>query len=215
MSVRKMDTPPFIKHSSKMPPHTLMLAAIQEQKEKEKKCDIWENSPYKDVATLESNNVGNVGEKLVETLCKEAGIPAKCDGSKTKQVGGGAGDGEILGKSVEVKTARQGAGSTTFQHELGEVPWKANAMVFIDISPDCYYLTVFKNFDEETYKSGKKLPYAYTSKSVTWRKKIGAFKLDTSIQLNTKNIENDYTIRIDSSTSIEDIDAFIRKQLDF
>lgn len=195
--------------------HLMMLSAIRAQKEKEKDHDIWENSLYKDVATLESNNVGNVGERLLEAICNEAGIPAKCDGSKTKQLGGGAGDGEILGKTIEIKTARQGAGTPSFQHEMGEKPWNADAMAFVDISPDCYYLTIFKNFDETTYKSNAKLPCIFTTKSVTWRKKVGAFKLDTTVQINIKNTTEGHTIRIDSSTPNDDIAAFIRKQLSF
>ena len=33
-----------------------------------------------------NNNVGNVGEALINTICKAANIPAECDGSKTKPV---------------------------------------------------------------------------------------------------------------------------------
>jgi len=195
--------------------HTMLISAIQSQVEKEEKCDIWKNSPYKFVATLESNNVGNVGETLIQNICKEAGIPAECDGSKTKKIGGGSGDGNIMRKTIEVKTARQGSGSPTFQHELGEVPWKADVMIFVDITPECYYLTIFKNFDESTYKSGEKLSRIFTTKQVTWRKTVGAFKLDTSVQINTKNISDGNTIKIDSTTPIDTIASFILTRVSF
>jgi len=42
--------------------------------EKEKR-DIWENSPYKHIAELENDDVGKVGERFLNTLCEEGGIP--------------------------------------------------------------------------------------------------------------------------------------------
>lgn len=96
--------------------------------------------------------MGNVGEELIDTICKTSGIDADCNGAKTKQIGGGEGDGKIMGIPVEIKTAHQRSSFPSFQHELGEVPWKGGTyMIFVDISPDCIYLTVFRNFDENTY----------------------------------------------------------------
>jgi hypothetical protein len=40
-----------------------------------------------------------------------------------------------MGVPVEIKTAHQGSTSSSFQHELGEVPWNGGEyMIFIDIS---------------------------------------------------------------------------------
>lgn len=195
--------------------HLILLAAIQQQKEKEEKCDIWKDSPYKDLAKLESNNVGIIGETYMGHICNQSGISAEFDGSKTKKIGGGDGDGAAMGKTIEVKTARQGSGSPSFQHEMGEVPWKADVLAFVDISPDGVYLTLIPNFDEATYKSNKKLPRVFTTKSVTWRKKVGAFKLDTSVKINTDNIATGNCIKITPTTSFDEIGAFIRKQLSF
>jgi hypothetical protein len=114
-------------------PHNLLTILIMSQKNKEKKLDIWENSPFKDLATMQSNNVGNVGEGLIHNFCEQAGILVDVDGTKTKKLGGGAGDGIIKGKTVEIKTAVQGSTSPSFQHELGEMPWNAEYMAFIDI----------------------------------------------------------------------------------
>ena len=85
-------------------PHNLLTNLIMAQKAKEKKQDIWENSPFKELATMQSNNVGNVGEGLIQNICAQAGIPVDVDGSKTKKIGGGAGDGIIKGKTIEIKT---------------------------------------------------------------------------------------------------------------
>lgn len=74
-------------------------------------------------------------------------IKSEIDGSKTKSTG--MGDGLIKGRSVEIKTARLGAfDSKTFQHELGENPWLSDYLIFLDISPNKFYLTIFPNFSE-------------------------------------------------------------------
>jgi hypothetical protein len=190
--------------------HNMLIAIIQEQKEKEDKRDIWVNSPYKDLVKLQSNNVGNVGEELINRICKMTGIEADCNGSKTKQIGGGEGDGVIMGIPVEIKTAHQGSSSPTFQHELGEVPWKGSKyMIFIDISPECIYITIFANFSENTYKSKEKLP-CFPTKAITWRKEKGAFKLDTTVKINEANVENGYALKITPATSNDTIAAFIK-----
>jgi hypothetical protein len=191
--------------------HSMLIRIIQQQKEKEEKQDIWKNSPYKDLVKLQSNNVGNVGEELINDICKSSGIDADCNGSKTKQIGGGEGDGTIMGIPVEIKTAHQGSSSPSFQHELGEVPWKgAKYMIFVDIAPECIYLTIFKNFAEATYKSKEKLP-CFPTKTITWRKEKGAFKLDTSVKINELSVENGHAIKITQTTSNESIASFIKK----
>lgn len=191
--------------------HNMLIRIIQQEKVKEDKQDIWKKSPYKDLVKLQSNNVGNVGEKLINDICKSAGIDTDCNGAKTKQIGGGEGDGKIMNIPVEIKTAHQGSSSPSFQHELGEVPWKGSKyMIFVDISPECIYLTIFKNFDEKTYKSKEKLP-CFPTKTITWRKKKGAFKLDTSVIINERSVENGHAIKITPTTSIDTIASFIRK----
>ena len=123
----------------------MFINIINKQKEKEHKKDIWKNSHYKELVKLQSNNVGNVGEELINNICKASCINANCDGSKTKKIGGGEGDGKIMGVTVEIKTAHQGSSSSSFQHELGEVPYNsAKYMIFIDISPTCIYNNIQK-----------------------------------------------------------------------
>ena len=193
--------------------HNTFLQIIQEQKEKEKQNDIWKNSPYKDLVKLQSNNVGIVGEKFINNICKSANIPADCDGIKTKQIGGGEGDGKIMDISVEIKTAHQGSKSPSFQHELGEVPWKGSKyMIFVDISPECIYLTIFENFNEETYKSNQKLSL-FPTKTIIWRKEKGAFKFDTSIKINEQSIEKGHAIKITPTTPNKFIADFIRRKI--
>jgi len=188
---------------------TLLVELIREQTEKEEKQDIWKESPYKDLAHLQSNNAGIVGEKLCQRFCDLAGIEAEVDGTKTKKIGGGTGDGVIKGKVVEIKLAHQGSTSANFQHELGEVPWIADFMVFIDVSPQCLYFTIFRNFSEEHYKSGAKCDAIFPTKQVTWRKGKGAFKLDTSVKINDDNAAKGLAIKITEETPFEAIRAYI------
>lgn len=107
------------------------------------------------------------------------------------------------GKTCEIKTARLGSTGNSFQHELGEDPWKADYMIFFDIAPEKMYITIFENFTQEFYKksgidsTNKCIPY-FPTKSITWRKQKGAFKLDTSININDKN---EYTFIIDPITT--------------
>jgi hypothetical protein len=193
--------------------HNILIRIIQQQKEKEDNKDIWKNSPYKDLVKLQSNNAGIVGEEFINNICKISGIDAECDGSKTKQKGGGEGDGKIMGISVEIKTAHQGSSSPSFQHELGEVPWKCGKfMIFVDIAPECIYLTIFKNFTEATYKSREKLSI-FPTKTITWRKQKGAFKLDTNVKINEINVKNGRSIKITPTTPNEAIVSFIRNSI--
>ena len=171
---------------------TLATNLINNKHTQKQKRNIWGNSEWKNISDLENDDVGGVGEEIIDKFCKKAQIVSEIDGTKTKQVGGGIGDGKIKGKTIEIKTARLGSSGSSFQHELGELPWKAKYMIFLDISPEKMYITVFKNFSEEFYKksgldnTNKCCPY-FPTKSITWRKQKGAFKLDTSININEKN----------------------------
>ena len=190
-----------------------MVRLIGEMNVKKNKKDIWKNSLYRDLINLQCNDRGIVGEKWIGFVCRACGIDADCDGSKTKKIGGGDGDGTIMNIRVEIKTAHQGCNKSTFQHELGEVPWQGSEyMIFLDIAPEHMCLTIIKNFDEKTYKSKEKLP-CFPTKRITWRKGKGAFKLDTTVQINERSVEKGLAIKITPTTSNDTIGSFIRKSL--
>jgi hypothetical protein len=192
-------------------PNNIFIEIINNQKQKEKIVDIWENSPYKYLVKLKPNNIGNVGEIFIQKLCDICNIKAIIDGSKTKKL---EGDGLILNKSVEIKTSHRGSFNPSFQHELGEIPWKSNFMIFIDVAPKCIYLTIFKNFNEEFYKSkGKCKPY-FPTRCITWRKKIGAFKLDTTVKINEENIIKGNTFKIDFNINFIKLKTFILSKIE-
>lgn len=191
-------------------PTNILLNIITEQKEKEKRLDIWKNSLYKHLPNLQSNNIGNVGEMFLGKICEIQNINSDIDGTKTKKVGGGAGDGIINDKTIEIKTAHCG-GNMSYQHELGEFPWHADYMVFIDVDPVCVYMTIFPNFTEEQYKNCVRCEPYFPTRSFCWRKKSGAFKLDTTPKLNEQSILNGHTIKITQDTSFEAIGDLITR----
>ena len=214
MSYKKLILKKYLKEEtmmSKSNPTRILIDLISLQKEKEDKKNIWKDSSFHFLPTLQSNNVGNVGENLIQTICQNTGIESSVDGSKTKQKG--LGDGIILGKSVEIKTAHLGSDASSLQHELGEQPWISDYLMFIDITPTNFYITVMKNFTEEHYKNGSKCEPYFPTKSVTWRKKKGAFKLDTTIKINEKSVENGYAIKMTDKTTFEEVGNFIRASI--
>ena len=184
--------PPVNKYDEDTDMKYIFIDTLEEQYEDKKKRNIWDDSEWKHIAELENNDVGIIGETTIHRLCKAAGINANINGVERKEVGGGVGDGTINGYSVEIKTARLGSSGSSFQHELGEKPWLADYMLFLDIAPDTFYITLFPNFTEEFYKrSGEdttvKCVPIFPTKSICWRKRTGAFKLDTTKKINEVN----------------------------
>tara|TARA_B100000768_G_scaffold109553_1_gene101603 strand:- start:1185 stop:1844 length:660 start_codon:yes stop_codon:yes gene_type:complete len=181
----------------------LATGLIQKKYENKQKRNIWGDSKWKYISELENDDVGGVGEEIINIFCKKSLVNSNIDGMKTKQIGGGVGDGKINGRTCEIKTARLGSSGESFQHELGEIPWVADFMIFLDISPTKMYITIFPNFTENFYKksgvnsSYKCLPY-FPTKSITWRKQKGAFKLDTTLKINETNTN---TFIIDKNTN--------------
>ena len=203
------NTVEVVYETNKKSVHDIFIEKINIQKKKEEDSDIWKNSPYKHLVKLQSNNAGNVGESFMQQICITCEIDSQIDGCKTKKIGGGTGDGLILNKSVEIKLAHKGCSNDSFQHELGEIPWKAEYMIFIDVAPYCVYVTIFKNFNEDTYKCGAKCKPYFPNRKVTWRKGKGAFKLDTSLNINEENITKGFSFRFDNTTTSDEIKSFI------
>jgi len=190
----------------KYTPNKIFIDTIEEQTKKESTNNIWINSEYKDIVKLQSNNAGIVGEKFIKKICLLSGLNCMIDGTKTKMKGG---DGYINNKLIEIKTSHKGSKTDTFQHEMGESPWISEYIIFVDISPENIYLTIFKNFKEETYKNKLKCEPYFPNKCITWRKRSGAFKLDTNVQTNERNTILGYCIKIFRETTIDALKNFI------
>lgn len=198
-------------------PHGIFSNIIDDETKKELDSKkIWSHSEWSNITNLQSNNSGRAGERFLNKMCEYNDIESSINGEGTKKFGGGCcGDGLINGKSVEIKTAWLGK-SGSFQHELGEYPWIADYMAFIDIEPDAITLTIFENFTETKYKrcgAGEKCgaDTPFPTKSITRRKGKGNFKLDTTRRINKMSKERGKSIIITSSTTFADIGSYINR----
>lgn len=79
---------------------TLATNLINKKHKKKQKRDIWGNSKWKNICNLENDDVGSVGEEIIDEICKKSQIVSEINGTKTKQVGGGIGDGKIKGENL-------------------------------------------------------------------------------------------------------------------
>tara|TARA_B110001452_G_C14990261_1_gene346186 strand:+ start:56 stop:637 length:582 start_codon:yes stop_codon:yes gene_type:complete len=188
----------------------MIIDVIDEQKKNQFINGVdWSNSKFKNINDLVANNVGNVGEIIINNICKNLNIESSIDGSKTKQIGGGYGDGKIKNRIVEVKTARLG-NNNTFQHELGEHPWNAEFMCFVDVTPENIYLSIIPNFSKDHYDKQSRTAEPYFNKSITRRKEkseenSGAFKLT----INETDLKKSYHAIILNEKTPEEIKTFI------
>lgn len=164
--------------------------------------NIWKNSQFEGIDRLKIDYVGKIGEQYLHQLLSKLNISNDINGLKNRKVGGGKGDGLINNKYVEIKTARLGIGNS-FQHELGENPWNADFMLFLDISPNDIYLTILPNLTLEEYEMGCKYS-SFPTKKITKRKNKGNFKFDTTINLLKKNKTNTIIISKKEDEEIKD-----------
>ena len=74
-----------IKKEIKDTPFSFAVECISTQKKLEKEKDIWGHSKFEDIKNLCCNSSGNVGETLLESICKKTGIESSIDGTKTKK----------------------------------------------------------------------------------------------------------------------------------
>jgi hypothetical protein len=51
----------------------------------------------------------------------------------------------------------------------------------------------------------------FPTKTVTWRKQMGAFKLDTTVAINEKNVKDGNAIKITEATPMSEIGDFINR----
>ena len=190
-------------------PSNSLIDIIDEELQKEIDSNIWEESPYKDLAVLKSNNRGNVGEKLIQKLCVKNKIESDIDGLSFKKKGC---DGLIKTKKIEIKTSVMGTKSKTFQHELGKNPWNSEYMIFVDVALNDVYITIFKNFTKENYENEEFKCGTIFNKKITCRDgRTGNYKLDTTVDINENCVKNGYCIKFNKDTSFDTIGAFINK----
>jgi hypothetical protein len=190
-------------------PSNTLIDIIDKELQKEIDSNIWEDSPFKDLATLKANNRGNVGEKFIQQICDKQKIVSDINGTNYKKKGC---DGLIKTKKVEIKTSVLGTKTKTFQHELGKNPWNSEYMIFVDVAINNVYITIFKNFTKENYEDEEFKCGTIFNKKITCRDgRTGNYKLDTNIDINENGIKNNHCIKINKDTNFDTIGAFINK----
>lgn len=180
-----------------------IFETIKSENDKETKCNIWKNSKYGIVDTLKANNVGNVGEKLLNNLCEKLEIPCVYNGTSNKDAEDGTYDMTIKGKRIEVKTARKGQGRT-FQHESLRNNG-CDYYVFVEISPEYYELVIVPKYDldERSEVFGIKAHLRKGSDNV--------YKLTMTERAVSRAISNNYGLRIGKNTNICEIKELINR----
>jgi sugar-specific transcriptional regulator TrmB len=109
----------------------------------ENECCIWKNSPLRLLNQLKNDCSGKTGELLIESLCKNGDIPYIYNGNVNST--DGTYDILIKNKKIEIKTAKLGK-HKGFQHECLRVDGY-DYLLFLDICPTYYYITILPKFD--------------------------------------------------------------------
>ena len=186
----------------------LMQQSIKEQLEIQQADERWGQSPFADIDRLKNDHSGKAGEVFMDKLCEELNIPKVYDGDIIAD--DGHYDIVINGKLVEIKTAREGKDGT-FQHEslrnTGCDHW-----VFVDVTPNNIFVTVLKSSDWNLHGTDRHpiLEIGAHSRHST----KDQFKVDTRVSSSlAKGMRAGITLKIDSSTSLNDIKTFLNKHI--
>lgn len=161
----------------------------------------WKDSPLEILDKLKIDHSGKVGELLVEYYCKYGNINYIYSDKDNTQLY----DIIIKQKKVEIKTAKLGK-HKSFQHEkLHNNGY--DYMLFIDITPYYYYLTILPRFDLSIKSEliGRK---AHLRKHTT-----NIFKLDFNEKNLTSLIDKGFSIKISKNTEIDKIVMFINDSI--
>lgn len=108
-----------------------------------KKDQKWMGSHFEYLSRLSNDSGGKVGERFINGFCKVNNIPCEY---KTKNKNNSSYDIIINGKKVEIKTATFGK-SRTFQHENLRNNGDYEYILFVDVLPDYYYVSILPKFD--------------------------------------------------------------------
>ena len=113
--------------------------------QKQKANNTWSGSEFENAVTLKNDYSGKAGEIFIRDLCKQLKLEHLYDEDKIDE--NATYDIIINRNKVEIKTARFGESSASFQHESLRSDG-CDLYAFVDILPDTIYLSVFSsNFD--------------------------------------------------------------------
>lgn len=165
----------------------------------------WANTQFAAINELKPDYSGKVGERLLAELCKRCGIDhLYVDNDKNSK--DGTYDIIILGKKIEVKTARLGV-QNGFQHENLHADG-CDFHIFVDVKPEEFYLTVLPKFDV-------KFKHPVLGRKPHLRKGTSdVYKFDWNEPNLAVALEKGVSIRVGSDTSVETIGEFLSKKID-
>jgi len=164
----------------------VMASVILDVQKKRELRYIWGNSDWGHIGDFGTSDIGLSGELFISTLCNLSLIESDICGKKTKK-NKVSGDGTIKKRSCEIKTSRiSSSKKQQFTHELGLTPWDVDFMVFLDISPNMVFITIFPNFSKAFYKksasdSSFKCDPVFSTASFSQRKLKGNFLISLRI----------------------------------
>ena len=175
---------------------------ITEQKQKQTEASLWDDSVFEEMDTLKNDYSGKAGELFAARLCHQYGIPYVYDEDVVNQEDGTY-DITIKNKLIEIKTARVGNCGKNWQHESLR-DHGSDYFMFIDVDPTAVYLSIFSSkFDfSKRHPVFGRTPHRRKGSD-------GIFKLDFGPSSLKKGVEKGLTLKIDSTTSDEEIQNFV------
>lgn len=174
-------------------------ALLAEQNRRNK----WTSSLWRSINELKPDYAGKVGELFIVEMCKNMGL----DFQYTEDVNSkdGTYDIMIMGKRVEIKTARIGL-QDGFQHETLKTTGY-DYILFLDIMPAYMYFTILPIFDmTKRHPVIGRTPHP--RKGTT-----DVFKFDFSEKNIIKAMEHGCSIRVGEGMDTDIVKAFIEKNI--
>jgi hypothetical protein len=140
---RRREERKFFKKEVEESPY-LMLKDIGDSLYKtQNNWNIWEDNIFENIEKLKNDYVGKLGEKYINTICKQLDLDVTYVEDKNSK--DGTYDIQINNKKIEIKTSRiskEGA----FQHESLR-NHGCDYYLFLDILPSKFYMTILPKFD--------------------------------------------------------------------
>lgn len=186
---------------------SIASSIILELKQEQERRDVWKNSIFAGADSLKLDYAGKIGERFIRDVCVAASVPHFYDEDKIDDTGHY--DIEILGRKVEVKTARRSANGA-YQHE-GLRQGGSDHYVFTDFDPQDNSITL-TILDTKQTDLSKKHPILgrkpHLRKGTT-----DVYKFDFGGATHRKAIQSGLAIKITQKTSVEEVASFLERKI--
>ena len=183
---------------------TLLKSIADAQLAIQRSKTTWCGALFASMDELKPDYSGKVGECLLAGVCKAADIDHVFvnDDKNSKD---GIYDIIILGKKIEVKTARLGV-QGGFQHENLRATG-CDFHVFVDVKPDEFFLSIAPKFDMTvTHPAFGRKPHLRKGTSDVYKFDFGENNLNKAIKAGI-------TLKVTADTTIDTISLFIIQQI--